>query len=36
VWSDMIQTWLCFTAPTFPGSAYIPAIFGTAVYLYGR
>ena len=25
----------CFTAPAFPGSAYIPAIFGTAVYLYG-
>jgi Cu2+-exporting ATPase len=35
VWSDMIQAWLRFTAPSFPGSAYIPSIFGTAVYLYG-
>ena len=29
----MIQGWFRFTAPGFPGSAYIPAIFGT-VYLY--
>lgn len=35
VWSDMIQSWLRFTAPAFPGSAYIPPAFGTAVYLYG-
>ena len=35
VWSGMIQAWLGFTAPSFPGSAYIPPIFGTAVYLYG-
>ena len=35
VWSDMVQAWFRFTAPTFPGSAYIPPIFGTAVYLYG-
>jgi P-type Cu2+ transporter len=35
VWSDMIQTWLRFTAPALPGSVYIPAIFGSAVYLYG-
>jgi Cu2+-exporting ATPase len=35
VWSDMIQSWLRFTAPTFPGSASIPPFFGTAVYLYG-
>lgn len=35
VWSEMIQGWLGFTAPAVPGSAYIPAIFGTAVYLYG-
>ncbi len=34
-WSDMVQRWLRFTAPSFPGSAYIPPIFGTAVYLYG-
>jgi Cu2+-exporting ATPase len=35
VWSDMIQGWLRFTPPSFPGSAYIPAVFGAAVYLYG-
>ncbi len=35
VWSEMIQGWLGFTAPAFPGSTYIPAIFGAAVYLYG-
>ena len=35
VWSEMIQDWFGFTAPTFVGSTYIPPIFGTAVYLYG-
>jgi P-type Cu2+ transporter len=35
VWSDMIQGWLGFSAPVFPGATYIPAAFGTAVYLYG-
>jgi Cu2+-exporting ATPase len=35
VWSDMIQGWLGFRAPEFPGSAHIPAICGAAVYLYG-
>jgi Cu2+-exporting ATPase len=35
VWSDMIQGWLHFAAPVFPGSAYIAPVFGTAVYLYG-
>ena len=35
VWSEMVQDWFGFAAPVFPGSAYIPAIFGTAVYLYG-
>jgi Cu2+-exporting ATPase len=35
VWSEMIQDWLRLSAPSFPGSAYIPAVFGTAVYLYG-
>src|SRR5262245_5284822 len=34
-WSEMVQGWLRFTAPIFPGSVYLPAIFGTAVYLYG-
>jgi cation transport ATPase len=35
VWSEMIQGWLRFTAPSFPGSAYIAPVFGTAVFLYG-
>lgn len=35
VWSPMVQQWFGFSAPVFPGSAYIPPIFGTAVYLYG-
>ena len=35
LWSDMIQAWFGFRAPAFPGSPYIPAVFGTAVYLYG-
>ena len=35
LWSGMVQHMLGFSAPTFPGSPYIPALFGTAVYLYG-
>jgi len=35
VWSEMVQKWFGFHAPAFPGSAFIPAIFGTVVYLYG-
>jgi Cu2+-exporting ATPase len=35
VWSEMVQGWFRYTAPAFPGSAYIPAVFGTAVYVYG-
>jgi Cu2+-exporting ATPase len=35
VWSEMIQRWLRFTPPSLPGSAYIPPVFGTAVFLYG-
>jgi P-type Cu2+ transporter len=34
-WSGMIQHWFGYTAPQFPGSTYIPAVFGTIVYLYG-
>ena len=33
VWSDMIQAWFGFTAPAFAGAAYIPPLFGTAVYV---
>jgi Cu2+-exporting ATPase len=35
VWSGMVQQMVGFSAPTFPGSLYVPALFGTAVYLYG-
>ena len=35
VWSHMIQAWFGFAAPAFAGSAYIPPVFGTAVYVYG-
>jgi len=34
-WSADIQHWLGYTAPTFPGSKWIPAIFGTIVFAYG-
>ncbi len=35
VWSEMVQEWLGYTAPTFPLSARIPAILGTVVFVYG-
>ncbi len=35
VWSPMIQQWFGFHAPSFPGSRYIPAIFGTILFFYG-
>ena len=35
IWSGMIQNWFGYAAPQFPGSRFIPAVFGTAVYLYG-
>jgi len=35
VWSDLLQGWLGYAAPRFPGSAYVPAVFGTAVFVYG-
>ena len=34
-WSPEVQDWLGYTAPSFPGSTLIPAILGTAVFLYG-
>jgi Cu2+-exporting ATPase len=34
-WSGEVQHWLGYTAPTFPGSQYIPAFLGTIVFLYG-
>ena len=35
IWSKEVQHWLGYTAPAFPGSQFIPAIFGTAVLSYG-
>ncbi len=35
VWSPMVQQWLGFPAPSFPGSKYVPAIFGTILFFYG-
>ena len=34
-WSSDVQGWLGYTAPSFPGSRYIPAILGTIVFVYG-
>lgn len=34
IWSPMVQQWLGFSAPSFTGSAYIPALFGTVLFFY--
>jgi hypothetical protein len=34
-WSADVQNWLGYTAPTFPGSKFIPPILGTVAFLYG-
>jgi len=34
-WEPMVQDWFGYTAPQFPGSAFIPAFFGTIVFIYG-
>src|SRR6266404_171116 len=34
-WSADVQHWLGYTASSFPGSGFIPAIFGTVVFVYG-
>ena len=34
-WSEMIQEWLGYTAPSFPLSDRIPAILGAVVFVYG-
>src|SRR5216684_3060150 len=34
-WSTDIQHWLGYTAPSFPGSRFIPAILGAGVFVYG-
>ena len=35
VWGHMLQSVLGYTAPAFPGSVWIPPVFGTAVFVYG-
>src|SRR5262249_31287519 len=35
LWSTEVQHWLGYQAPSFPGSKFIPAILGTAVFVYG-
>jgi Cu2+-exporting ATPase len=35
VWGHMLQNALGYTAPAFAGARWIPAVFGTAVFLYG-
>src|SRR6266516_4537696 len=35
IWSPTVQQWLGFHAPSFPGSPYIPALFGTILFFYG-
>jgi Cu2+-exporting ATPase len=35
IWSELLQEWLGYTAPTFPGAEYLPAVFGTIVFFYG-
>jgi len=35
VWSDLLQGWLGYRVPDFPGAKYIPAFFGSAVFFYG-
>ncbi|MGM0668220.1 MAG: heavy metal translocating P-type ATPase [Gemmatimonadota bacterium] len=35
IWGDLLQEWLGYTAPSFPGSEFVSPVFGTAVFLYG-
>jgi Cu2+-exporting ATPase len=35
IWSEEVQGWLGYTAPTFPGSDWIPPVLGTVVFAYG-
>ena len=35
VWGHMLESALGYRAPTFPGSIYVPALFGVAVFFYG-
>jgi Cu2+-exporting ATPase len=35
IWSGDIQPWLGYTTPSFPGSKWIPPVFGTMIFFYG-
>ncbi len=35
LYSSMIQEWLRFAMPTFPGSTYLPLVLGTVIFFYG-
>ena len=35
IWSTDVQHWLGYSAPSFPGSKFVPAILGTVVFVYG-
>jgi Cu2+-exporting ATPase len=35
IWGHMLQNLLGYSAPLFPGSRWIPPVFGTVVFLYG-
>jgi Cu2+-exporting ATPase len=35
IWGALLQEWLGYTAPEFPGSRWVPVVFGTAVFVYG-
>jgi Cu2+-exporting ATPase len=35
LYSEMVQDWLNFSMPTFPGSDWIAPVFGTVVFIYG-
>jgi P-type Cu2+ transporter len=35
IWEPMLQEWFDYRAPPFPGSIFIPAIFGSLVFFYG-
>ena len=34
-YSEMIQQWLNFTPPSFPGSQYVPFVFSSIIFFYG-
>jgi Cu2+-exporting ATPase len=34
-YSEMIQQWLGFAPPSFPGSGYVPFVFSTIIFFYG-